>query len=253
MNNRLDQPLISIIVASYNAADLILGCVQSIAAQTYPHTELIVIDGGSTDRTPEILEQNEASISWWISEPDRGIYHAWNKGIERASGDWICFLGTDDRFANPDSLSTMVQRLLITPVDLVSAKGAWVDSQGHLIEVWGDPWNWSRLKRYQTLVHPGMLHRAELFERHGRFSEQYRCAGDYEFLLRLGAGTTAAFVDEVTVLIGKAGVSHTMIKVSFWERKKIQQNHNEIGPIAPWATLVIGFLKVGYCRIRGLT
>jgi glycosyltransferase involved in cell wall biosynthesis len=93
--------MISVIVAVFNGAKTLQQCIDSVAGQTYPHKELIVIDGGSIDGTREILEGDATKLAYWVSEPDRGIYHAWNKALARARGDWICFLGADDYLWSP--------------------------------------------------------------------------------------------------------------------------------------------------------
>ena len=90
------RPLISIVVSVFNGADTLQQCIDSVTDQTYPAVELIVIDGGSTDGTREILLRNASKLAYWVSEPDRGIYHAWNKALVHAQGDWISFLGADD-------------------------------------------------------------------------------------------------------------------------------------------------------------
>ena len=91
-------PLISIIVAVYNGEKTLQRCIDSVFSQTYPHKELIIIDGGSTDGTVDILQTNNDKITYWKSEPDNGIYQAWNKALDHAKSDWICFLGSDDYF-----------------------------------------------------------------------------------------------------------------------------------------------------------
>src|SRR3990172_6849742 len=94
--NQEFAPLISIIVAVYNGKATLQQCIDSVAQQTYPNKELVIIDGGSNDGTVELLEKNRSKFSYWISEPDRGIYNAWNKGLVQAHGEWVCFLGADD-------------------------------------------------------------------------------------------------------------------------------------------------------------
>ena len=90
-------PMISVIVAVYNGQATLKQCLDSVTQQTYENTELIVIDGGSTDGTVDLLRANQEKIAYWISEPDRGIYNAWNKALTQARGDWICFLRSEER------------------------------------------------------------------------------------------------------------------------------------------------------------
>ncbi len=101
------QPLVSVITVCRNAADQLERALQEVRSQTYPHKEHIIIDGGSSDGTREVLERNEAFIGRWVSEPDEGIYDAMNKGLQAAGGEWIYFLGVDDAFRGPDLLTAV--------------------------------------------------------------------------------------------------------------------------------------------------
>jgi glycosyltransferase involved in cell wall biosynthesis len=92
MNNE-SAPLISIIVAVFNGAKTLQQCIDSVILQTYPNRELIIIDGGSKDGTVDLLKANSKQISYWISEPDHGVYNAWNKGLSQAKGDRMIIFG----------------------------------------------------------------------------------------------------------------------------------------------------------------
>jgi glycosyltransferase involved in cell wall biosynthesis len=111
-------PLISVIVAIYNGKATLQQCIDSVAQQTYVTKELIIIDGGSTDGTVDLLKANSGQISYWISEPDHGIYNAWNKGLAKAKGEWICFLGADDFFWDAQVLERMAAQLIMIPPDI---------------------------------------------------------------------------------------------------------------------------------------
>jgi len=97
-------PVVSVIMVVYNSLSLIEKTIRSIAGQTYPNIEFIVIDGGSSDGTVEIIRLYEKQISYWISEPDRGIYDAMNKGLAAASGDYVWFINAGDRIYADDIL-----------------------------------------------------------------------------------------------------------------------------------------------------
>ena len=94
------KPVTSVIVAVYNGAKTLQRCIDSVSNQTYPHKELIIIDGGSADGTVDILRANNDKIAYWKFKPDRGIYHAWNKALEHVQGAWIYFLGSEIIFGN---------------------------------------------------------------------------------------------------------------------------------------------------------
>ncbi len=94
------QPLISIIIVTYNASAFLQSAIDSVVNQTYKNIELIIIDGNSTDGTQQIIENNKSKIKYWVSEYDNGIYDAMNKSLKVASGDYILFLGADDVLHN---------------------------------------------------------------------------------------------------------------------------------------------------------
>lgn len=203
-------PRISVVVATFNAADTLQGCVDSVAAQAHPETELLIADGGSTDGTLELLRRNEYKIARWESAPDRGIFDAWNKAVSWASGDWVCFLGADDRFFRDDVLERMVPRLAEAEargVRVVYPRLAVVTAGGKLAETIGRPWGEIRdlYKQDAVVPHPGTMHHRGLFEEHGRFDESFRMAADYEFLLRELKSRDALFVPEVIGVAMRAG------------------------------------------------
>ncbi len=230
MSSSTDRtPVVSIVVAVMNGAQTLERCIDSIACQTFQDRELIIKDGGSTDGSVAILERRSPDITYWETGRDRGVYDAWNTVLDRCRGEWICFLGCDDQFAEPTSLARLAAATRPDPPDLICALAAVTRVPDQFVRVMGRPWNWAELKRSQRIAHPGMLHRAGLFERHGRFNTDYRIAGDYEFLLRLGPDTRAVFVDQVTVRMGANGLSERLARRAFRETWRAQARHPEIG------------------------
>jgi len=164
-------------------------CIDSVAAQAGASTELVVIDGGSTDGSVEIICANRDKIGHWVSEHDRGIYHAWNKGLDRARGEWLCFLGADDCLHDRTVLERLSPYLVSPPgaSDIVYGQVAMVDRDGAEVERLGIPWKNARKRFMQgtyCLPTPGVMFHRSLFGRLGQLDESYRIAGDYEFLLR---------------------------------------------------------------------
>jgi glycosyltransferase involved in cell wall biosynthesis len=101
----MNLPEVSIVTVSFNVVNTIENTILSVINQTYPNIEYIIIDGGSTDGTVDIIKKYDDKISYWISEPDNGIYDAMNKGIDNATGEWINFMNTGDCFVNNEVLS----------------------------------------------------------------------------------------------------------------------------------------------------
>ncbi len=205
-------PLISVIVAVYNGAETLQRCIDSVVNQTYPHVELIVMDGASTDGSVDILKAKDLVIACWESEQDRGIYHAWNKALRHVNGDWICFLGADDYFWSSDALEKMVGHLKHAepPYRVVYGQVALVNKKDEILCYVGESWKdvKEKFRHVMALPHQGIMHHISLFETHGVFDEGYMIAGDYELLLRELQYHDALFVSEV-IMVGmrQGGVS----------------------------------------------
>lgn len=229
------RPQVSVIVAVLNAAATLQRCLDSVAGQEGVTAELLVVDGGSTDGTLEVIRGNEGRLVFWSSEPDRGVYSAWNKALPRAAGEWVCFLGADDRFSSPGELARLVEAGERAGADLVCSRVRYEQPGGD--RVVGQPWEWSKMVRFMCVAHPGLLHRRELFDRAGPYSEEYRIAGDYEFLLRLGPAVSAAFVDDATVVVGGSGLSAD-VRSTLREMSLVQSRQPGIGPARARLNLV---------------
>lgn len=204
-------PFYSIIVAVLNAAATLERCLDSVFAQTFQDFELIVIDGGSSDGTQDILARHDGRIRYWVSEPDSGIYQAWNKALAQARGAWVVFLGADDRlhdekvlehFAPPLAAAEGEYRVVYGRVDRV-------DASGGIVSRHGAPWPSIRQKfrRRMAIAHQAVFHHRSLFERWGPFDERYRISGDYELLLRELVQNEALFVPDLVVDMRVGGLS----------------------------------------------
>jgi glycosyltransferase involved in cell wall biosynthesis len=235
--NHKSAPLISIIVAVFNGETTFQQCIDSIEQQTYLNKELIVIDGGSTDGTVGLIKENDSHLNYWISEPDRGIYNAWNKGLAQAKGEWICFLGADDYFWEDTVLERMVPQLTMFPVSIRVAYGqiALVDANGEVIRKEGEPWEFAkkRFNQFMCIPHVGTMHRCELFERHGKFDETFRIAGDYELLLRELKTGDAAFIPNIITAgqrLGGISTDTTYYLLSLQETWRAQRMNGKLLP-----------------------
>jgi glycosyltransferase involved in cell wall biosynthesis len=235
------SPKISVIIAVFNCVKTLQQCLDSVFMQSYSNVELIVIDGGSKDGTVELIAANHASISYWISEPDRGIYNAWNKALAKATGDWICFLGADDFLWDEQVLERMAASLIVLPPDVRVAYGQimLLNQNGQILFTIGDPWDKvkMRFKQVMSIPHPGLMHRRSLFNTHGGFDEFFRIAGDYELLLRELRSADAVFVPNL-ILVGmrQGGVSsnpQNSIK-ALHESRLAQRKHGQRLPGWAW-------------------
>lgn len=203
------HPLFCIIIAVYNGQATLRRCLDSVIGQTSKDWELIVVDGGSTDGTVEILDEYRNYFSYWISEPDKGIFHAWNKALRQISGEWVIFLGADDRFAE----STVLERITVNvrrslpQFRVVYGRLDQVDRDGELIRTLGHPWSEvrKRLPVEMVIPHPATFHHRSLFSDLGGFDESFSIAGDYEFVLRELLASPAYFAEDVTVTMMQVG------------------------------------------------
>ena len=201
------KPLVTIITSVLNGENYLEESIQSVLHQSYDNIEYILVDGGSTDSTLQIIRSHENQIDLWISEPDKGIFDAWNKALCLAHGDWIAFVGSDDALYH-DAVSSYVRHLHSLPreVEFISSPVELIrDNQ--VERVVGSSWNWRTFSRYMNIAHPGALHRRTLFERLGTFDAAYKVSGDYELLLRARNSLAAAYLPAVTLRMRVGGNS----------------------------------------------
>lgn len=199
------RPFISLIIAVYNGAKYLEHCLESIINQTYENVEIIIVDGGSSDSTVDIIRRYEKHITYWISEPDKGIYDAWNKGLTKSRGVWICFMGADDFYVDNFVIENSIQFLNQAQkrsISFVYGKVQKVDPVTlNVLECMGKPWEEIKEKftNFMCLPHPGSFHHKSLFEIHGEFNCNFKIAGDYDFLLRefSNKSNDALFMEEV--------------------------------------------------------
>jgi glycosyltransferase involved in cell wall biosynthesis len=205
------QPTISFITSVMNGARTIGRLLESLAVQSCRNFEHVVIDGGSTDGTVDILRDYEHSIAYWETEPDRGIYHAWNKALEHTAGEWICFLGADDYLWEPGTLDLVVPILDEEKERFSVIYGITnvVDSDGSFRRALGRPWEQARRDFFwnMSFPNPSTFYDQELFTAYGNFDESLKIVGDYEFSLRVLKERDALFVD--TVITGMEEGGHS--------------------------------------------
>jgi glycosyltransferase involved in cell wall biosynthesis len=247
---------ISIIIAVRNGASSLQACLGSIFDQDHRPFEVIVIDGASTDGTVAILERNAPRLAYWASEPDGGIYSAWNKAIPHATGDWLLFLGADDTLAASDVLGRICpalegaighHRLVYATLDVVSNDGVFDHSVGR-------PWAESRdeMRVGMAMPHSATFHHRSLFERYGGFDESFKIAGDYEFMLRDVLQLDPLFVPGLTLVRkGAGGVSDRRANLVLMAREnhRAQRMHG-VTNTPEWRAPVV-IRRKGRALIRG--
>ena len=204
---------ISIVTAVYNRSGTVGQAIQSVSAQDYGNVEHVLVDGGSTDGTLEILHAHASDGSVLISEPDEGIYDALNKGISRASGDVIGLMHSDDFFAHDRVLSDVAQCFENPEIDAVYGDLDYISASdtNRVIRSWtsGD-YTRAKLKWGWMPPHPTLFLRISVFQDLGYYDTSYRIAADYDAILRyFGTGNIRpAYIPEVLIKMRVGGESN---------------------------------------------
>lgn len=198
------RPQVSVVIPAYNSAEYLPAAIESVLAQTYRDFEIIVVDDGSTDATPEVLQRYGDQILA-VSQANQGVALARNHGIRMAQGDWVAFLDADDLFL-PDKLAAQMALAEANPsLGLIHSGWQRVDSQGRfLMDV--EPWrqvpdlSLESWLRWKPVLPSAMLFRRDWLERSGGFDPQFPPAEDTELVLRLALmGCEAAWLPQITV------------------------------------------------------
>lgn len=191
--DKQNYPRISIITPSFNQGHFIEETIRSVLLQNYPNLEYIIIDGGSTDSTVEIIKQYESQITYWTSEPDRGQTHAINKGIARATGDILAYLNSDDYYL-PGTLFRVAEYFCQFPqTDLLHGRCRYVNEQGEkigeqfgniqsfeeIVDLWGVWW------QRRQFVQPEVFWSRRIADQIGQFREDLHYVMDYEYWCRI--------------------------------------------------------------------
>jgi glycosyltransferase involved in cell wall biosynthesis len=172
-------PLFSVIVVCRNPGPRLQAALGSVWAQRDAAVEIIVIDGASTDGTSEWLASRRSDLGPVVSEPDDGVYEAMNKGLARATGEWVLFLGADDRLAGNDVLQRAAAALHETPAGVSVGEARFDDGRSY------PPAPEPAPVRRNFVHHQAAFYRRRLFAEHGGFDQRLRLQADYDFNLRL--------------------------------------------------------------------
>lgn len=172
------QPLVSIITIVYNGEKYLEQTIQSVLGQSYPNLEYIIIDGGSRDNSVSIIKKYSDRLAFWMSEKDKGVSDAFNKGIARANGEIIGLINADDWY-EPSAVEKVVTLMGDADVAYGDVR-YWKDGKKDLILIG----NHERLHHEMSVSHPGVFVKSKTYKDHGVFRNEYKYAMDYELLLR---------------------------------------------------------------------
>lgn len=216
---------LSVIVPVYNGTGTLARALNSVRSQTWKNIELIVVDGKSTDNSRAIAK--EFNPDTLISEEDEGVYDAMNKGLEHATGDWVYFLGSDDRLAANDVVEKLLSQNPKT--ELICGKVKNVNRPTKRIpELYHNRFT-PALKWRNTLHHQGVFYNRSCFENY-RFDKRFKILGDYDLNLHLLKSGARAFHSEVLIAISDAsGLSKNFGKFLYREELKVKKKHLTAG------------------------
>lgn len=208
---------VSIITVTYNSARFLGDCIRSVQMQNYKNIEHIIIDGKSTDGTIKIIKKYEAGISRWISETDKGMYDALNKGMKMATGDVIGILNSDDVLDNDHVIFNIVREFVANKADAVYGDLEYVaqEDTDKVLRVWkGMPYNRSRFEHGWMPAHPTFYVKRSLVEKYGGYETHYFSAADYEFMARYlyQHKISASYLPKLIVRMRMGGASNINIK-----------------------------------------
>lgn len=227
-----DKPYVTIITSTYNAADTLRRCLDSVNSQTFTYIEHIIIDGGSTDGTQDIISyyasKDNSKISYWISETDTGIYNAWNKALPHVHGEWVLFLGADDYYCSNDTFANIVPKLVeyVHKTPIIYGQVYTLNSEtGKITGILGINWDKCKRKFLQgriSLPHAAVFHHKNIFKQYGCYNDKYIICGDYDFLYPILLNNDPIFVEMPIALFSDGGISNKIdsFSVLFSERKQ---------------------------------
>lgn len=205
---------VSIITIAYNSAETIEDTIRSIVTQDYPNIEYIIIDGGSTDKTLSIVNKFKDSITTIISEPDKGIYDAMNKGIQNATGDIVGILNSDDIYANKKVVTHIVKA--IGDKDSIYADLVYVDRDNtdKITRYWkSGKYRKGIFKKGWMPPHPTFFIRKSCYNQYGTYNLRLKSAADYELMLRMlhKYNISVAYLQEVITKMRVGGQSNVTL------------------------------------------
>ena len=228
------EPRFSIITITYNAASVIEPTLQSVLAQTYTNYEYLLIDGGSTDGTVDIAKASGIDFAHIVSEPDKGLYDAMNKGIRLAKGDYLCFLNAGDAFYAPDTLQRIADAAMACDLlpHVLYGETAEVDDARNFVRMRRlkapDDLNWRSFRDGMLVCHQAFYARRDIAP---LYDLRYRLSADVDWCIKvMKSSTRLVKVDAVVVNYLQNGLSLKHHRASLIERFRIMSRHYGLLP-----------------------
>lgn len=234
---------VSIITATYNSQNTILDAINSVASQTYSNIEHIIIDGKSSDNTLSVINENSGKISKIISESDKGIYDALNKGIKNATGEVICFLHADDIYFDNTIIERAAKLFSEKETDSIYGDLQYVakEDTNKIIRYWkSGEYSFSKLKKGWMPPHPTFFVKKEIYNKFGLFDTSFRIAADYDIILRfLGKEKiSTAYLSEIMIKMRVGGESNKSI-TNIIQKMKEDVKALKKNKLGNWHTVIL--------------
>ncbi|MBT8196103.1 MAG: glycosyltransferase [Bacteroidia bacterium] len=229
-NKNTHTPLVSIITVVYNGAPLLEKTILSIVEQTHENVEYLIIDGASNDGTQEIIKKYEDKISYWISEPDNGIYDAMNKGLKKATGDYVWFMNAGDLINEKEVLNKLMIQdqngsdIYFGETYLINQSGDVLGTRSDLTtRKLPDELNWKSMSRGMVVSHQSIIVKREIAP---LYNLKYNCSADIDWVIKcLKAATSIKNTQMVLSKYLIDGYSIQQQKLCWWERFKLYVVH----------------------------
>lgn len=199
-------------MAVYNVENTLQAALDSIFEQTYKNLELIIIDGGSTDDTVDMVQNHRSRVTYFLSEKDNGVYDAMNKGIAASKGDWLFFLGGDDRFYKNDVLSALFANTDLLGIDLLYGDVEFTTNG----KKYGGERNYTTLVE-KNICHQAIFHSRKIFDKLGLFNTKYPILADFEMNIRVFRDDTLRkkYVPLIITYFNNRGLSSSVLDRHF--------------------------------------
>lgn len=227
------KPLISVITVSFNSVKYIEQCIRSVIEQSYDDFEYVIIDGGSSDGTKEIIEKYTNHLTYWHSKPDRGLAHAFNEAVKYSKGHWLLFLNSDDYFIDSDVLNKISNFLnKYSNYDVIFGQVVVVSREDNPVKIggpYGHAFKWRKFIFHDTIPHQAAFTKRDFIEFAGPFNEDFKIAVDYEHYLRKGSSLRAINVPVLMSCMRDGGLSQENLLKTLQDLHKARKE-NKILP-----------------------
>jgi glycosyltransferase involved in cell wall biosynthesis len=206
--SKTNPPFFSVIIATKNISNEFHNTLKSILIQKFKSYEIILIDSSDNEKSKKIINEYSSLVDHFLDKGDKGIYDAWNQGLSVSMGKWIVFLGSGD-ILTENSFGKVHEKIKYKDLDLLLTNINLVSKDSYKF-IMPQVFNFNTLSKFIQPPHPGIFHNKKVFIDYGKFNDNYKIAGDYEFLLRIVEKANYEILDIISVEMLAGGVSQSL-------------------------------------------